>query len=248
MRTTLTLCIIILASTLFAQTSGNSTSVTDITPNASTEIVIGFNNTSISARSTAITDTRNGNGFQVGLLRKHRIGNQFAFAFGMNILKSQHQLAFKERTIAYKDEGIRYYDNIYFRVPLEVTYSPKSLKSLFITGGFNIASALQNRSTETFIRIEQVDDAGARYEKPVEKKYSQYREVSPLDLGLRIGSGMKFNFNKMAFHAGLFYNQGLLNKDMGFRQGQFEVQLGMTLPRFKSRENDDTSHPVSWMN
>ncbi len=248
MRTTLTLCILILASTLFAQTSGTSTSVTDITPNASTEIVVGFNHTSISGRSTAITDTRNGNGFQMGLLRKYKMGSQFAFAFGMNVLTNQHQLAFKERTIAYKDEGVRQYSNVYFRVPLEVTYSPKVLKSVFFTGGFNITSALQNRSTETFIRVEQVDDAGARYEKPVEKRYSQYREVSPLDLGLRIGSGMKFNFNKMDFQAGVFYNQGLLNKDMGFRQRQIEVQLGMTLPRFKSRENDDTSHPASWMN
>lgn len=247
MRTTLTTCFTLSVSLLFAQNADPKTSES-VAPSASTEMVIGFNHTSVTTRTASILDARAGVGFQVGILRKYTIGKKAAFSFGMNVMNAKHQVAFKEKTIAYNDEGVRNYSNVYFRVPLDVTFSPKANKPFYVSGGFNIGSALQNRSSETFVRVTQVDDAGARYEKPVEKTISQYREVSPLDLGIRVGAGMKFNFNKMAFNAGVFYNQGLLNKDMGFRQRQVEFQLGMTLPRVKHADNDAVPTPGNWMN
>ncbi len=247
MRTTLTSCFALFVSLLFAQTPDN-TGVAEISSNASTQLVVGFNNTSVTARKASITDAQSNFGYQIGVLRKYVLGKHTAFSFGMNVVTTKQQVGFKEKTIAYYDEGIRNYNNLYFRVPLDVTYSPKAHMPLYLSAGFNISSALQNRSTETFLRVTQVDDAGARYEKPVEKTISQYREVSPLDLGIRVGAGMKFNFNKMAFNAGVFYNQGLLNKDMGFRQRQVEFQLGMTLPQIKRAERDVTPTPGDWMN
>ena len=247
MRTTLTSCFALSVSLLFAQNS-ESKSSESVASNASTEMVIGLNHTSVTARNAPIVDARADIGIQVGLLRKYTIGKKSTFSFGMNVMTVKQQVAFKEKTIAYNDEGVRNYNNVYFRVPLDVIFSPKANKPFYMSGGFNISSALQNRSAETFLRVTQVDDAGARYEKPVEKTISQYREVSPLDLGIRVGAGMKFNFNKMAFNAGVFYNQGLLNKDMGFRQRQIEFQLGMTLPHVKHADNDAAPTPGNWMN
>jgi Outer membrane protein beta-barrel domain len=243
MRTTLTFILAVCLTSVFAQS-------TDTLPTAiaSTEFIIGVNNTSVSSRNASIIDAYGDNGFQVGIIRKYPVGKRSTFSFGMNFMTAKHQLTFKGKTVAFDDQGIRAYNNLYFRVPVQWTISPKANSPFYVSAGLNLSSTLQNRSTETFLRTSYMDDAGTRYDKPVEKNINRYREVASLDLGIRIGTGVNFNFAKTAFSAGVFYNQGLLVKDMGFRQRQIEFQLGMTLPSFKRVQKETTHTPGYWMN
>lgn len=241
MRTTLLIFFNFLYLSLYSQSPDSTCS------SGSTELVFGFNNASVAARNAFITDSRSDNGFQIGVLRKYNVGKHSAFSFGMNIMSVKHQVAFIGKTIAFEDQGYRAYNNIYFRVPLDWTYMPNSNRPFFMSAGLNLSSALQNRSTETFLRTSYLNDEGARYERPVEKTFAQYREVASLDLGVRIGGGVNFKFNKMQFNAGVFYNQGILNKDMGFRQRQIEFQLGMTLPQIKRSQRDMSKIPAAWL-
>lgn len=241
MRTTLSVAFALLCTSLFAQNPDS------LSTGATTELVVGINNTSVTARNAYITDARGDNGFQVGILRKYSVGKRSAFSFGMNVMSVKHQVAFTGKTVAFEDRGIRAYNNLYFRVPLDWTFTPKANRPFFMSAGLNLSSALQNRSTEAFLRTSYMDDAGARFEKPVEKTITQYREVATLDLGVRVGGGVNFKFNKTVFSASAYYNQGLLNKDMGFRQRQIEFQLGMTIPQIKRTQRDMSRTPAAWL-
>ena len=241
MRTTLSVAFALLCTSLFAQNTDS------LSTGATTELVVGFNNTSVTARNAYITNAHGDNGYQIGILRKYSMGKRSAFSFGMNVMSVKHQVAFTGKTVAFEDKGIRAYNNLYFRVPLDWTFTPKANRPFFMSAGLNLSSALQNRSTEAFLRTSFMDDAGARFEKPVEKTFTQYREVATLDLGVRVGGGMTFKFNKTVFSASAYYNQGLLNKDMGFRQRQIEFQLGMTIPQIKRTQRDMSRTPAVWL-
>lgn len=244
MKTTLTFFLALCFTSLFAQeTIGNEPH-----NSASTELVVGINSTSVTSRSASIIRAYGDNGFQIGVMRKYVTGTRSTFAFGMNIMTVKHQLTFKGQTIAFDDEGVRMYNNLYFRVPVEWTYSLKANSPYFISTGLNLSSVIQNRSSEMFQRTTYIEDSGARVENPYLRNISGYREVASLDFGVRVGAGAKFKFSQMDFTAGVFYNQGLLKKDMEFRQRQVEFQLGMTIPSFKKPQVTNSQAPAYWLN
>lgn len=243
MRTTLTFIFATCFTFLFAQDIDTLPAVT-----ASTDFIIGFNNTSVTVRNTDIIDAYGDNGFQVGVMRKYPIGKRSTFSFGANMMTVKHQLTFKGQTVAFNEEGLRAYNNLYFRVPVEWAYSIKANSPYFVSGGLNLSSAIQNRSTEVLLRTVYMDDFGKKFENPYQKNLSGYREVASLDLGVRVGGGAKFRFSKVDFTAAVYYNQGLLTKDMNFRQRQVEFQLGMTLPSIRRVQKSTSQAPGYWMN
>ena len=243
MRTTLTFILSLGFTSIFAQ------NIDSVSVNSSTEFVMGVNNTSIASKNANIISAYGDYGFQAGIIRKYKIGQRSTFSFGMNFMTVKHQLTFTGKTTAFDEQGVRSYSNVYFRVPLDWTMAPSAKSPFYLSAGLNLSSALQNRSVERFLRTSYMDDAGISYTKPVEKNFNQYREIGTLDLGVRVGAGMKFNFAKTAFNVGVYYNQGLLVKDMNFRQRQVEFQLGVALPHIKRVQKESaTTAPGYWMN
>ena len=218
----LALCLSFFAS---ANTTPDST---DLMP--STELCIGFNSPLMVAfGNDNIFGSRAEFGWQVGVLRKHPINQKVDMVFGMMVTKINQRVAYTDETVAYKDAGIRDYLNYYVQMPVYWQFKMGKQQSYFSRIGGGLSYMVNNQSFQSATRTHTKDDEGATLNPSIAQSIYEYREVSPFDVQLRAAVGKNFKFGKVEGNFSVGYAQGLLSKDMGFRTGQLECILGISL-------------------
>jgi hypothetical protein len=245
MRTTLTIIIsCVLTLSAFAQKTNKNKSekkpligYTQLTAGIAMPTIMNVNSNAVS--------TRNAMGWTAGVQRNKILSNHFDIAYGMNLLKASQQIAFTESTLAYDDSGFRNYDALYVRFPVEFKYNIKPKGPFYVNSGITTNYMLLNRSMESFVRAHRMDDAGNRFDKPINEDKLQFRNVNGFDVTVKVGAGMNFKFNDRVFTAAVSYSQGLITKDMGFKAGSLEMTMSMTLPSYHGFKR--TPSPASWL-
>jgi hypothetical protein len=227
MRTIL-LSAMALCLSFFAQANNTTPDSTDLMP--SSELSIGINSPfTISLNNPSINGTKSDLGWQVGILRKHPINLNVDMVFGMMVTKISQKLSFIESTIAYEDSGIRDYMSYYVQMPVCWQFKLGKDRTTFARVGGGLSYMVNNQSYESFSRMHRLDDEGVKLDPMIQQSLYEYREVSPFDIQFRVAFGKKFQFGKTQGNVSIGYVQGLLGKDMGFRTGQLECTLGVTL-------------------
>jgi Outer membrane protein beta-barrel domain len=197
---------------------------------SSTELSIGINNPfAMSFGSPNVLSSKSELGWQVGVLRKHPINAKVDMVFGMLVTKISQKVAFTDETVAYKDKGVRDYMNYYVQMPIFWQFKLGKEQKTFARIGGGLSYMVNNQSFESLNRTHFLDDEGAKLNPTIQQVIYEYREVSPFDLQLRVAIGKNFQFGKAKSNISIGYTQGLLSKDMGFRTGQLECMLGITL-------------------
>jgi hypothetical protein len=197
---------------------------------ASTELSIGINSPfAMAFGSPNVLGSKSELGWQVGILRKHPINAKVDMVFGMLVTKISQKVNFTDETVAYKDAGVRDYMNYYLQMPVFWQFKLGKQQSTFARIGGGLSYMVNNQSYERLIRTHHLDDEGSKLNPTIQQSVYEYREVSPFDVQLRVAVGKNFQFSKAKSNISIGYAQGLLNKDMGFRTGQLEVMLGISL-------------------
>jgi hypothetical protein len=201
---------------------------TDLLP--STELCIGINSPFVlSLNNPNILGSKSELGWQVGVIRKHPINQKVDMAFGMLFTKISQKVSFTDATIAYNDAGIRDYLSFYVQMPVYWQFKVGKQQSSFLRVGGALSYIVMNQSFENISRMHHIDDSGATLNPAIQQVVYEYREVSPFDFQLRVAVGKNIQFGKAKSNISLSYVQGLLSKDMGFRTGQLECTLGISL-------------------
>jgi hypothetical protein len=197
---------------------------------ASTELSIGINSPfAMAFGSPNVLGSKSELGWQVGILRKHPINAKVDMVFGMLVTKISQKVSFTDATVAYKDAGVRDYVNYYVQMPMFWQFKLGKQQSTFARIGGGLSYMVNNQSYERLIRTHYLDDEGSKLNPAIQQTVYEYREVSAFDVQLRVAVGKNFQFSKAKSNISIGYAQGLLDKDMGFRTGQLEVMLGISL-------------------
>ena len=197
---------------------------------ASTELSIGINSPfAMAFGSPNVLGSKSELGWQVGVLRKHPINAKVDMVFGMLITKISQKVGFTDATVAYKDAGVRDYMNYYVQMPVTWQFKLGKEQKTFARIGGGLSYMVNNQSVEHFNRTHYLDDEGSKLNPTIQQVIYEYREVSPFDVQLRVAIGKNFQFGKAKSNVTIGYAQGLLSKDMGFRTGQLECMLGISL-------------------
>lgn len=197
---------------------------------SSTELSIGINSPfAMSFGSPNVLGSKSEMGWQVGVLRSHPINAKVDMVFGMLVTKISQKVSFADETVAYKDKGVRDYMNYYVQMPVVWQFKLGKEQTTFARIGGGLSYMVNNQSFENLNRTHILDDEGAKLNPTIQQVIYEYREVSPFDVQLRVAIGKNFNFGKAKSNITIGYTQGVLSKDMGFRTGQLECMLGITL-------------------
>lgn len=227
MKTSLLLSFALCLSFFAAANNGTPDSTETM---ASTELSIGINSPfAMAFGSPNVLGSKSELGWQVGVLRKHPINAKVDMVFGMLITKISQKVGFTDATVAYKDDGVRDYMNYYVQMPVTWQFKLGKEQKTFARIGGGLSYMVNNQSFERMTRTHFLDDEGSKLNPTIQQVIYEYREVSPFDVQLRVAIGKNFQFGKAKSNVTIGYAQGLLSKDMGFRTGQLECMLGISL-------------------
>jgi Outer membrane protein beta-barrel domain len=219
----LALCI-----SFFAKANNTTPDSTDV--QASTELSIGINSPfAMPFGNQNVLGSKSELGWQIGVLRKHPVNAKVDMVFGMLIAKITQKVSYTASTVAYFDSGVRDYETYYVQMPVYWQFKLGKTQSTYARIGGGLSYMVNNQSYESFTRTHILDDEGSKLNPSIQQVIYDYREVSPFDVQLRVAVGKNFQFGKAKSNVSIGYAQGFLDKDMGFRTGQLECTLGISL-------------------
>ncbi|NJN34990.1 MAG: hypothetical protein HC817_12770 [Saprospiraceae bacterium] len=216
-------------SAIAALAFGQQDSIVDF-KEAKTHILIGANQSFIQAfgdKNIVLSD--GGSGFQVGILREHPLSIRTSLTFGLVFSRVQNQLVYQDQTVAYKEYGVRNYLTHYINMPFDFQRTLDRKQNWYAKVGMSLNYAVNDQSFENWERLHHVGDGGEKIEPAFSEIQFKYREIRGFDFVARLGFGRRIHTRLADFTLSLNYGQGIIKKDMNFRQGIMELNLAIRL-------------------
>lgn len=193
---------------------------------ATTHVLIGANQSFIQPfgdKDIILAD--GGSGFQVGILREHPLSIRTSLTFGLVFSRVQNQLVYREETVAYKEYGVRNYLTHYINMPFDFQRTLDKKQNWYLKAGLSLNYAVNDQSYENWERLHHLGDGGEKIEPALSETQFKYREIRGFDFVARLGFGRQIHTRLADFTLSMAYGQGLIKKDMNFRQGVLELNL-----------------------